>query len=358
MIEKLVKKKLRDFKPYKVEFVDADIRLDANESPFDLSLCVKDRIMDMIRAESELNRYPDTSSRELRDSIAAKYRCLPDNIIASSGSDQMISVIINTFIDPGDAVLSPCPSFDMYRISSIIGNAEVFEYELDPENGYRYDVKMIADQISLIKPKIVFICSPNNPTGNQMGNEEIKELISFGKDSLFVIDEAYVEFADSSFTGEVLKYENAVVLRTFSKAFGIAGLRCGFSISHEDTSYQLLKALPPYNLNRFTQRVAEFVLCDDAENDRRINFIRSERDRMIKELSVISEVLIYPSSSNFFLIRVPDGIDLYAQMLERRIRIRKYKNNRLLENCYRINVGSKSENDEVIKSIFDIFRPF
>jgi histidinol-phosphate aminotransferase len=358
MIEKLVKKKLKDFKPYKVEFVDANIRLDANESPFDLSCEVKEKILDMIRSTSELNRYPDTTSRELRKSIAEKYGCSPENIIASSGSDQMISVIINTFVDPGDAVLSPCPSFDMYRISSIIGNAEVFEYELDPENDYRYDVKLIADHISTKKPKIVFICSPNNPTGNQMDNDDIKELISFGKDSLFVIDEAYVEFAESSFTKEVLKYENAVVLRTFSKVYGIAGLRCGFSISHKDTSYQLQKALPPYNLNSFTQSVAGFVLLDEAENDRRIAFIRSERERVMQELSTLSEIKIYPTASNFFLMKVPKGINLYDEMLKRRIRIRKYKSTRLLENCYRINVGGRNENDEVIKSIFDILRSF
>ena len=358
MIEKLVKKKLKDFIPYKVEFVDADIRLDANESPFDLSCDVKEKIMDMIRSASELNRYPVTSSRELRKLIASKYECSPDNIIASSGSDQMISVIINTFADPGDTVLCPCPSFDMYRISSVIGNAEVLEYELDPENGYRYDAKRIADHISLKKPKIVFICSPNNPTGNQMDNDDIKELISFGKDSLFVIDEAYVEFSDYSFTKEVLKYENAVVLRTFSKAYGIAGLRCGFSISHENTSYQMQKALLPYNLNSFTQRVAGFVLSDEAENERRISFIRSERERMMKELSVLSEIRIYPSASNFFLIKVPSGIDLYAEMLKRRIRIRQYKGSRLLENCCRINTGDRKENDEVIKSIFDIIRSF
>ena len=356
MIKDLVKKKLNGFTPYKVNTDKANIILDANESSFDLSENVKKRVISMIEAKTGLNRYPDTYSTMLGQSIAEKYGCLPENIVVGTGSDQIITVLINTFIDPGDVVISPTPSFDMYKVSSIIGSAEVKEFELRPEKDYRYDTDEIIGLIRKYSPKLVFLCSPNNPTGNSLSNSELDRIIRAAEKSIVVVDEAYVEFSDRSFTDVVLKYDNAIVLRTFSKAYGLAGIRCGFSISNKDITEQLLKVLPPYNISRFSQDVARYVLEDDEENKRRIEFLKSERDRIITKLKKLDGLKIFRSNSNFYLLKVMNGRDLYCELLNRGIRIRKYDRKKLLKDCFRINVGSKEENDEVIKSITEVFK--
>jgi histidinol-phosphate aminotransferase len=355
MIEKLVKKSLKDFVQYKANPAEADIILDANEIPFDISNAVRQKAEALLRSDTGFNRYPDPLSCELRTALAKEYACSPDNIIAGSGSDQMISVIVNAFIDPGDRVMAPAPSFDMYGISSVIANAKVVEYDLDPENGYRYDAAKMTAMIKEHSPKIVFICSPNNPTGNVMPDEDIIKIIEAARDSIVVIDEAYIEFAGSTFTKKVLGYENAAVLRTFSKAYGIAGLRCGFSVSCKELAEQLLKTLPPYNLNRFTQFIAKEVFEDSVENERRIRFIAGERDRIYANIKDIQGMKVYPSAANFLLIKVLNGTDLYEEMLRKGIRIRRFTGKRLLEDCCRISVGCREDNDKVIKSIFDVF---
>jgi histidinol-phosphate aminotransferase len=355
MTERFLKKRLRDFMPYRANQAKAGIILDANEIPFDISDAVREKIAGLIGSDTGFNRYPDPSSEGLRMAIADKFECSPDCIVAGSGSDQMISVIANAFIDTGDRVIVPSPSFDMYRISSVIAGADVVCYDLAQADDFRYDIPKLTGMIKELSPKIVFICSPNNPTGNTMSNENIVEIIKAAADSVIVIDEAYVEFADCSFTKEAVGYDNVIVLRTFSKAYGLAGLRCGFSVSCEEMARQLLKTLPPYNLNRFTQFAAKAVLEDDDENERRILYIKNERDRIYNSISGIRGLKIYPSSANYLLVRSLDGTDLYEELIKRGIRIRKFTDKRLLEDHYRISIGSMEENDAVIKSILDVF---
>jgi len=356
MIERLTRKSIRNFKPYTVNETEAKIRLDANESPFDISDAVKQRIHAMIEDKTGINRYPDTSSIKLRETIAGQYGFGIENIVAGSGSDQLISSIINAFADYGDKVLIPAPTFEMFRVYSEIGFAETMEFDLDPDEDYAYDASMISTMVKKHRPKLLFLCSPNNPTGNSLGRPSVGSIMESAADTIVVIDEAYADFAADSFVKDVVRYDNAVVLRTFSKAYGLAGLRCGYSVSGTRAADQIRKVLPPYNISRFTQEVARFVLEDKAESARRIRYISGERDRLIGTLGRIRQLKVYPSEANFFLVRSLTGLDLYKELLEMDIRIRGFSGKRLLEDCYRINVGSREENDALTEGIFRIYR--
>lgn len=355
MIDDLIRKDLKDFVPYKVNEDRAEIILDANESPYDLSTDVKEKLTGYINGKSGLNRYPDTSSSQLRNKLASKYGCLAEQIMVGTGSDQLISVLVHTFIEPGDVVLVPYPSFEMYRITSLSAFADVREYELDPKNGYAYDPKRIKTLIDEHKPKLVYICSPNNPTGNILSNEEIEDIARSANRSVIVLDEAYAEFSDRSYIDRLDRTGNVIILRTFSKAYGLAGLRCGYSISPVSIAECMLKAIPPYNIGSFSQIAAAFVLEDEAGSKKRIKSITDERERIIEALLQTERFVVYPSYANFVLVKTKDGTDLYSELIRKGIRIRKFGNKRLLEDSYRITIGTREENDRFLDAVFDIF---
>ena len=356
MIEKLTKKILDDFKPYIVNEIESDIKLDANESPFDLSDSVKKELVDMIQNGKIINKYPDTNANKLRKLIGYEYGISKENVLIGTGSDQIISIIINAFVDIDDIVMAPNPSFGMYEISTRIGVGDFRKFDLSPENDYNYDVDELIKMAKGNKAKILFLCTPNNPTGNILENEQIERIICELEDTVVVVDEAYSEFSNTTFVDKVLEYENAIVLKTFSKAYGLAGVRCGYSIANEKMTYILSKALPPYNISQLSQNIASAVLLDKKENKKRLYEIISERNRIEGKLKEIEQIKVYDSQANYFLVKVLNGVDLYSRLLDKGILIKVYNSSPLLEDCYRITVGSSLENDKVLKSLFEIFK--
>lgn len=333
---------LRQLKPYKANEMGCTVKLDANESPFDLPDKVRMKLAGELLKGSALNRYPDSDSNELRCAIAGYCNVKSNEILVGTGSDELIQIIINAFADKGDTVLCPAPSFGMYKICSQIAGAIPVEIPLSAD--YEYDMTAYKHAAEKHHAKIVFICTPNNPTGNTIDKEQLLDFIK-NYDGIVVIDEAYGEFCEYSFVQDAVRLPNAVVLKTFSKAMGLAGLRIGYSIADENLTSQIYMVKPPYNINSFSQKAALFVLDDLKSVRHRIQLIISERERLVSKLRSHSNITVYPSSANFVLVKVPDGETAVKILNKEGISIRDFSLSPYLENCLRITIGHRQEND-------------
>lgn len=264
MIEELIRPEIRSFIPYNANQQPYRIKLDANESPYSLPIEVRQKLAAFILEDPKLNLYPDTDSIELRKVIGEHWSIPKEGIIVGTGSDQLIQVIANVFIGQKDKVLYPVPSFGMYRDSCLIAGGVAVKYLLDPIDKFEYSKETIIKAYESEQPKIIYICNPNNPTGNLMPIEDILEVVRYCSKSIVIVDEAYAEFCDTTVIPYVKEYQNLLVLRTFSKAYGLAGIRCGYSISSEKLASAISLAKPPYNISSLSQFVAQIVLLEKA----------------------------------------------------------------------------------------------
>ena len=340
-------------KPYKAVEIPYRIKMDANESPYDLPDGVKKQLADELLAGSGLNLYPDSESSNLRESISIYCGVQPENIIVGAGSDELIQVIVNAFIDKGDVVLYPDPSFGMYAIfTSIAGGISV---EVPLKEDFSYDMKGFYKAIEQYKPKLIFICTPNNPTGNTVDLDELHELLKNFR-GIVVVDEAYGEFCGSSVTEQVVEYPNAVVLKTFSKAMGLAGLRVGYLIGNKELVDQINIVKPPYNVSSFAQRAAQLVLENIDIIRERITVIINERERLYRRLACLDGVHVYPSKTNFLLLRVYDADKVYRKLLKDGILVRNFSGNSRLKDCLRVTVGTAENNDIFLQKLEQVLR--
>jgi histidinol-phosphate aminotransferase len=344
-MEKLIKKNIRVLKPYIVDSDPINIKLDANENPYDIFGELKNDFYKRLE-QLYLNRYPDTDSRDLCKAISKYMGVQPENILCGNGSDEVIQIIINTYIEKDDAVVIPNPTFSMYKIfSSIVGGKVI---EVPSKEDFNVDVEEIIKQAIKNKAKIIFLCSPNNPTGNLVSRQSILKIIN-ETSSIVVLDEAYGEFCDESNIDQI-KNNRVIVLHTFSKAFGIAGSRLGYAIAHRDTIDILKRVKPPYNLNVFSQLIGLIILENQNIVKKAIYKIVKERNRVIEELRNIKDIEVFPSKTNFILIRSKKSQDVVEQSKKQSIAIRPF-NEQSLKNCIRISIGSENENNEIIKVI-------
>lgn len=346
-----LRKDLWDLKPYDANQQECKYKLDANESPWDLPEKIRAKLSNEILKGMNFNHYPDSDATELRKAIARYCNVDPENIIVGSGSDELIHTIISAFIEKGDTVLCPNPSFGMYKIFTKIAGGSPIEVPLDKD--YKYQPDLILEMANKYKPKVIFLCTPNNPTGNSIPSSDIKTILDKFS-GIVVIDEAYIEFAANSLAEDILKYPNGIVLRTFSKALGMAGLRIGYSISNKDLALQIYRAKPPYNVNTFSQKVAVLVLENIDIINKRISYIKEQRRKLVASLNRIEGIYSYPTEANFVLIKVPDGDKVYNALLERGILVRNFSNHPLLENCLRITVGDEDANKAFYRALKEI----
>lgn len=354
MIEELIRPEIRSFTPYNANQQPYRIKLDANESPFNIPFEARKKLADFILKAPELNLYPDTDSIQLRQAIGEYWGTDSRGIIAGTGSDQLIQVIANVFVGPGDKVLYPAPSFGMYKDSCIIAGGTPVKYLLDPEKAYAYSKQDIIKAYKNEKPKLIYICSPNNPTGNVMGKEEILDIVSSCSDSIVIVDEAYAEFSHTTVIPQVNEFENLLVLRTFSKAYGLAGIRCGYSVSGLTLARAVNLARPPYNISSLSQLAAQLVLAEREEINRNIAFLIEERIWLEEQLSKIKGIKVYKSSANFILIRIENSKAVYTGLCEKGIFVRSFGEAPYLENCLRISVGTRSQNTELLDELYTI----
>ena len=326
--------------------VERIIKLDANENLYGCSPRVKQALANY----SYFNIYPDAGQTELRKMLQGYTGVSAEHIIAGSGSNELIDLIIRLLIGPGDEVINCVPTFDMFRFSTKLCNGKLVEVPRD-EN-YFVDVSAVKKAISK-KTKLIILANPNNPTATPVPQQDILELVDTGVPVL--ADEAYVEFSGETVTPLVPKYNNLLVLRTFSKWAGLAGLRVGYGILPPPIVDYLLRIKLPYNVN-----VAALVAVRESLKDidylrDRIKAIIAERERLFAELSKLEWLKPFPSQANFIFCHVLKGeASQIQQDLEKRGILIRYFNLPMLQNSFRIGVGKPEHTDALIKALREI----
>jgi len=339
---RLVRKNIKKLIPYQAKEIPCKIKLDANESPFPVKL--SDFISDI---NIPLNRYPDPEALALRKALGKKVKLNYKKLIVGNGSDELIYYLIVTF---GGPVLYPVPTFAMYKIIAQSVGVEQFESKLDKN----FDIKEeeIFKIIKLKKPRLIFLSSPNNPTGNTFSTDKILKIIEFAKknSSIVVIDEAYQPFSSNrGFLTFLKDYDNLLILRTLSK-IGFAGLRVGYLIGDEQFLHDITKVKLPYNLDSITQCIATEALNKFySQVNKFISQIVKERDRLYRELLKIKGVKVYPSEANFILLQIKNSKDVYKRLINEGILVRELSST--IKNAIRVTVGTKDENDEFLKTL-------
>jgi histidinol-phosphate aminotransferase len=347
-LDKLIRKNIKELKPYssaRNEYEGSDaILLDANENPFN----------------NPYNRYPDPLQKELKQKIADTknpttydLRLTTDNIFLGNGSDEAIDLLIRAFCEPRtDNIISPDPSYGMYEVCANINNVEFRKVLLRPD--FELDVTGILNRIDK-NSKLIFICSPNNPTSNSLNTEDVIKIIeSF--DGLVTVDEAYIDFSvRESFLKDLKTYPNLVILQTFSKSKALAGVRLGMAFADVRIINILNKIKYPYNINLLTQKFAIDILETGnwkLETGEWIKEILEERKKLEKELAGLVFVeKVYPSDSNFLLVKMKNHRKVFDYLINKKIVVRDRSNQKLCERCLRITVGTKNENDILIKAL-------
>jgi histidinol-phosphate aminotransferase len=351
MIKDLIRPEFKDFIPYNANQVPYRVKLDANESPFELPMSVRKKLSDIIMEGPSLYLYPDTDSVELRKTLSAYWSVDMEGIVVGTGSDQLIQVLVNTFVGAGDKVLCPTPSFSMYKLDTIIGGGTVIEIPLREENGFDYDIDEFINRANSEAAKLVILCTPNNPTGNLLPLNDIEKICSLCPNSVIVVDEAYAEFSGETAISLLPKFENLIVLRTFSKAYGLAGLRCGYSLSSKEMAVELNKVRPPYNISSLSQLIAKLVFEEREEIDAQIKYLIEQREYLSAELKKINSISVLPSGANYILVKLPEAKRVAKELEKRGVLVRSFGDAPVLGKYIRISVGNKEQNDLLLEEL-------
>lgn len=315
----------------------ASVLLDANENPFD----------------TDYNRYPDPHQLELKEKISRIKRVRPENLFLGNGSDEAIDLSFRIFCNPAeDNVVALNPTYGMYEVCAEVNDIEYRPVDLNAE-----DFSFTASSVMKAcddRTKMIFLCSPNNPTGNLLNREEIYKILdSF--DGIVIIDEAYNDFSgEKSFIGDLDKYSRLIVFQTLSKAWGGAGIRLGMAFASEEIISYYNRVKYPYNINRLTQSAALKILSEEEKMRAKLERILSERDRMFVELQAVPTVeKVYPSKANFFLIKIKEGRadDVYGYLINDEVVVRNRTNVDLCSGCLRVAVGTPAQNNKLLSDL-------
>lgn len=337
---------LSGFKPYKVDKNNYRIRLDANESflspPVELMEKIKDKL-----SMAAFNRYPDPDSEDVC-SLYGEY-CGIDSkkIVAGNGSDELIQIITNTFLNKGEKVVTLNPDFSMYSFyTTIAGGVPV---ELDNFNDFRLNTDDFIKKVKEIKPKLVILSNPNNPTGAIILRKNLIKIVR-ECNALVVIDEAYMEFYSDSLVNEVNKFNNLIVLRTCSKALGMAAIRLGFLISNETITDEIRRVKPPFNVNCISQLIGCVVLKNKKLLKNNSEKIIIEREYLLERLNNYKNITVYPSKANFVFIKAEQCQKLNDFLISKSIKVRTFSEEKM-KDFMRITAGSRTENIDILNAM-------
>jgi len=346
-INNILRENIKKAKPYssaRDEYKGKEgVFLDANENPIGSA------------TKNNFNRYPDPLQKEVKKRLADLKRVKPEQLFLGNGSDEAIDLLFRAICNPGrDNVLLLPPTYGMYEVSATINDIAVKEIPLTED--FQMRTKEI---ISAIDPqtKMIFICSPNNPSGNSMKRADIEFIIQSFPNGIVVVDEAYIDFApDKSMITALNNYPNLVILQTFSKAWGMAGLRLGIAYASEEIIAVLNKIKPPYNINQLTQEYALEALGKVLKKEEMVAELLFQRNYLTKEFLKLNFIkTVYPSDANFILIKVADGKHLYDFLVANKVITRDRSKVTLCEGCVRISVGTKQEN-ELLISVLNTYK--
>jgi len=340
-LEQLLRSNIQSLKPYssaRGEFSgEASIFLDANENPFN----------------APFNRYPDPLQRTLKERIASIKGVAAEHIFLGNGSDEAIDLVFRAFCEPGvDNVVTISPSYGMYQVCADVNNVKVSTVLLNEDFSLDADKVLAACDA---QTKLIFLCSPNNPSGNILASKEIVKILE-GFDGLVIIDEAYIDFCpQASWLPNLEDYPQLVVLQTFSKAWGMAAVRLGMAFASSEIIAVLNKIKYPYNINILTQNVA-LELLQDVENMKGwVDILLSERFVLEEALAKLPSVKhVYPSDANFILVRMDRAKDVYQSLVDRGLIVRDRSKVELCDDCLRITVGAPEENKTLLKYLKEL----
>ena len=338
-LERLCRKNIWNLAPYssaRNEYAGREARvfLDANENPYN----------------QPFNRYPDPLQLELKAAIAKVKGVPAENIFLGNGSDEAIDLPYRCFCNPGvDNVVAIEPTYGMYKVCADINDTEYRTVLLD-ENYQTTAEKLLAATDE--HTKIIWLCTPNNPTGNCLIREEVIKVIE-GFEGLVIVDEAYSDFSSQkTLRSELSKYPNLIVLNTMSKAWGCAAIRLGMAFASEEIIHIFNKVKYPYNVNQLTQQQALEALKDPFEVDNWVKILLQERTRMMDAFTMLPICeKVYPTEANFFLAKMTDATKIYNYLVDRGIIVRNRHRVQLCQNCLRITIGTKTENAELIAAL-------
>ncbi len=337
-LSKLLRQNIINLKPYssaRDEYTgEALVFLDANENPFN----------------KPYNRYPDPLQRELKSKIAALKNTPESQLFLGNGSDEPIDLLFRAFCEPGeDNIISINPTYGMYQVAADINNIQVRKVSLDKD--FQINPESIINK-SDKNTKLVFLCSPNNPTGNSLKKDSIIRVVE-NFDGIVVLDEAYIDFAiEKSLLPDLEKYPNLVILQTFSKAWGMAGIRLGMAFAQPGIISVLNKIKYPYNINILTQQKALELINNESKKNEWVQELIERRGKMEKELAKLPFVVkVYPSDANFLLVKVHDATGIYNYLIEKKIIVRNRSRVHLCEGSLRITIGNEKENKLLLEAL-------
>lgn len=338
-LKELVRPNVWQLKPYssaRDEFHgEASVFLDANENPYN----------------SPYNRYPDPMQWQVKERIAEIKGGDPKNILLGNGSDEPIDLLIRAFCEPAkDCILAIEPTYGMYKVAADVNNVPYIPVLLD--NEFQFKAESILDHEKAGEAKLLFLCSPNNPTGNSMNRNEIRKVIA-GFQGIVIVDEAYIDFSsEPSLLSELKQYPNLVVLQTLSKAWGSAGVRLGMAFASYEIISVLNKIKYPYNINQLTQKYALNLLDNPFKVKEWVRVLLDERKNLIRALESLPLIKkVYPTDANFVLVKVDDASVLYNYLVEQGIIVRNRTKISLCMGCLRITVGTPHENETLIEAL-------
>ena len=350
-IDDLVRENIKNLKPYssaRNEYIgDASVFLDANENAYGSPVFLPSPFGE---GRVRFNRYPDPLQWNLKQELSKIKGVPPQNIFIGNGSDEVIDIAYRIFCEPArdNAIICP-PTYGMYKVCANINNVETREVQLTKE--FQLNVEGILSAINE-NTKLLFICSPNNPTGNNLNRMDI-ELLLNNFPGIIIIDEAYINFSrQKSFIQELTEYQNLIVMQTLSKAWGLAALRLGLGFASEKIIDLFNKVKPPYNINQASQQLGLKALLNIEEVNENIKRIVEQRNCIqpqLKQFNFIQK--IYPSDSNFILMKVNNADKLYQHLLANKIIVRNRSKEPLCENCLRITIGTQPENETLINAL-------
>ena len=340
-LQKLLRENIRNLNPYssaRDEYTGkAKVFLDANENPFN----------------QPYNRYPDPLQKELKEKIAVIKNCKPEQLFLGNGSDEPIDLLFRAFCEPAqNNIVTIDPTYGMYQVSADINHIEVRKALL--QDDFSFSAKELLKQIDE-NTKLVFLCSPNNPTANLLDKGEMLE-VAKEFDGLVVVDEAYIDFApEASLLAKLNEFENLVILQTFSKAWGMAGIRLGMAFASAEIIDVLNKIKYPYNINILTQQKALELIKLEKEKNEWVKTLIDEREKMVGQLVHLPFVRkIYPSDANFILVHIHDARGIYNYLAEHGIIVRDRSKIVLCNDSLRITIGSSEENKILLEKLNEL----
>lgn len=341
------RKGLAEMPSYDVVERPWNIKVNANECGMNLPPLVEDRVMARM-SHIAFNRYPNEEMEDLMEAIAKNYGMSKENVLLGNGSSEIIEKIFHCFGGKNHKIVFPQPSFSMYHIYAKAAEAEGVPFDLNDD--YSLNVKTFVKTVNDNNASLAVVCNPNNPTGNYIPVSDI-EYIAQHIECPFLVDEAYIEFHGGTSVGLMEKYPHLMIARTFSKAYGLASCRCGYLLAQKDLAEMIGKAFMPYHMNTLTLVTADTVFQMRDEYVPRIQQMIAERKRMEELYASLEGFTVYPSNTNFIFVKYDKAVELNERLVSLSMGIRSFGKAPRLENCLRISMGTRMENDEIFKAV-------